>query len=84
MQNEIDFGIRGASLVAGLAQQRFGGMGQALQPAQVEKAAGALERLDETEDAGDAIGVRRVLLELHDLPLDLVELIVRFRQKIVE
>ena len=67
--------------VAELAHQRFGGVRQRFQPRQAEKAAGALDGVDEAENVVEDLGVVGILLETHELDVDDVETLVRLGQE---
>ena len=67
--------------VAELAHQRFGGMRQRFEPRQPEKAAGALDGVDEAEDVVENLGVVGLLLETHELDVDHVEALVRLGEE---
>ena len=68
--------------VAEFAHQRLAGMRQRFQPRQSEKAAGALDGVNQAEDVIQDLGVVRILLEPHQLIVDGVQALVRLRQKL--
>jgi hypothetical protein len=57
---------------------------QRLEARQSEKAAGALDGVDEPEDIAENLGVVRVLLETHELDVDHVEALVGLDQEFLE
>src|SRR5215472_601762 len=57
-------------------------MGERLQPGQAEKAARALDGVNQAEDVIEDLGVVRLLLEPHQLIVDGVEAFARLRQKL--
>ena len=68
--------------VAELAHQGLAGMRQRLEPRQPQKAAGALDGVNQAEDVVQNLGVVRLLLELHQLIVDGVQALARLRQKL--
>ena len=75
-QRHLAFGGRGA--IAQLPDQRLRRMPDALQPVQAEEAGGALDGMDQSENAGNQRGVARIALELHELRFDAFEMLGRF------
>ena len=67
--------------VAELAHQRLGGMRQRFQPGQAEKAAGALDGMDEAKDVAEDLAVVRLLLEAHEFGVDPIETLVGLGQE---
>ena len=59
--------------VAEFAHQAFGSVREGLQPGQTEKAAGALDGMDEPKDVAEDVAVIRLLLEAHQLRIDAFE-----------
>ena len=57
-------------------------MGQRFQPRQAEKAAGALDGVNQAEDVIQDLGVVRFLLEPHQLIIDGVQALAGLRQKL--
>ena len=68
--------------VAEFAHQGFAGMGQRFQPRQAEKAAGALDGVNQAENVIQNLGVVRILLEPHQLIVDGVQALAGLRQKL--
>jgi hypothetical protein len=67
---------------AEISHQRFGGVGQRLEPRQAEEAAGALDGVDQPKNIVEDLGVVRLLLETHELNVDDVEAFAGFGQEI--
>ena len=67
--------------VAELAHQGLGGMRERLEPRQAEKAAGALDRVDETEDVVEDFEVVGIGLELDQLDVDDIDALAGLGQK---
>ena len=70
--------------VTELADDRFRGMGQGLQPGQADEAAGAFDRVDEPEDVAQDVAVIGLLLEAHEFPIDRVEILAGLRQELLQ
>ena len=70
--------------VAEFAHQRLGGMRQRLEPRQAEKAAGALDGVNQAKDVIQDFRVVRILLEPHQLVVDGVETLVGLRQELAQ
>ena len=70
--------------VAELIHQRFGGVGERFEPGQVEKAAGALDGVDQAEDVVENLGVVGLLLKTHQLDVDDIDAFVRFGEKFTQ
>jgi hypothetical protein len=68
--------------VAEPAQQVLADVGQLLQPVERQEAARALDRVDRPEDAGQELPGVRVLLEGQEIPVELVEVLVRLDQEL--
>ncbi len=68
--------------VTEFAHQGFAGMGQRFQPRQPQKAAGALDGVNQAKDVIENLGVVRVLLEPHQLIIDGIQTFAGFRQKL--
>ncbi len=68
--------------VTEFAHQGLAGMRQRFQPRQSEKAAGALDGVNQAEDVIQNLGVVRILLEPHQLIIDGVQALVGFRQEL--
>ena len=83
-QDEGDGLARHRHAVAELAHQRLGRMRQRLEARQAEKAAGALDGVDEPEDVAQDRLVVRLLLEAHELHVDNVEMLAGFGQKLAQ
>ena len=83
-ENERD-GLGGdRHAVAELAHQRFGGVRQRFEPGQSEKAAGALDGMDEAKDVAEDFAVVRLLLEAHELGVDPVETLAGLGQELAQ
>jgi hypothetical protein len=67
-----------------LAHQRFGGMRQRLETREPQKAAGALDGMNQTKNMPQNRFVVRILLEPDKLNVDDVEMLARFRQKLTQ
>ena len=70
--------------VAEFAHQAFGSVREGLQPGQTEKAAGALDGMDEPKDVAEDVAVIRLLLEAHQLRIDAFETLVGLGQELLE
>ena len=57
-------------------------MGERFQARQTEKAAGALDRVDEAENVVEDLGVVGVLLETHEFYVDYVDAFVRLGKEL--
>ena len=68
--------------VAEFAHQGLGGMRQRFQPRQAQKAAGALDGVDQAKDVIQNLGVVRILLEPHQLIVDGVQALAGLGQKL--
>ena len=75
-----DLGRRLGAVAQG-PDQIFRGMGQPLEAAQGKKAASALDRMDEPENAGDEAGVLGMAFEGHDLRRRRLDLFGRFGEE---
>ena len=73
---------RGA--VANAADQGLGGVGELTETVEAEKAAGAFDRVNQPENAGDHRGVGRLAFEQHKLRADRLDLLGGFSQEIFE
>ena len=56
--------------VAEFAHQGLGGMGERFEPRQPEKAAGALDGVNQAKNIAEDLAVVRLLLEAHELGVD--------------
>ena len=81
-ENQRDRFGRDRHAVAEFAHQGLAGMGQRFQPRQSEKAAGALDGVNQAEDVIEDLGVVRVLLEPHQLIIDGIQALAGLRQKL--
>ena len=72
-KNERDGLGRDRHAVAKFAHQAFGGVRQRLKPGQAEKAASALDGMDETKNVAEDFAVIRLLLEAHEFRVDTIE-----------
>ncbi len=70
--------------VAEFAHQRFGGMRQRFQPRQPEKAAGALDGVNQAKDVAENVTVVRLLLEAHEFGVDPIETLVGLGQELTQ
>jgi hypothetical protein len=79
-------GVRGDRLdaVAEPGQQRLTRVGQRLQAAERQEAAGALDRVDRAEDARDQIAGARVLLQRDEVPVDLVQVLMALHEELAD
>ena len=68
--------------VAEFAHQGLAGMRQRFQPRQAEKAAGALDGVDQAKNVIQNLGVVRVLLEPNQLIVDRVQALAGLGQKL--
>ena len=80
-EDEGDGVMRHRHAVAEFSHQRFGGVRERFQPRQVEKAAGAFDGVDETEDIAEDFCVVGLLLEADELDVDHVDALVRLREE---
>ena len=83
-QDEGDGLARHRHAVAELAHQRLGRMRQRLEARQAEKAAGALDGVDEPEDVAQDRLVAGLALEADELDVDNVEMLAGFGQKLAQ
>ena len=83
-EDEGDGLARDRHAVAELAHQRLGRMRQRLEARQAEKAAGALDGVDEPEDVAQDRLVVRAPLEADELDVDNVEMLAGFGQKLAQ
>ena len=67
--------------VAILAHQRFGRMRQLGEAGQAEKAARSFDGVDQPEDGVEHLGIVRLLLEAHELDVELIEALAGFGQE---
>ena len=67
---------------APFAHQRFGCVGQHFEPRQAEKAARALDRMDQPENVREDGRVVRLALEFHEFEIDDIETLGRLGQKL--
>ncbi len=68
--------------VTEFAHQGFAGMRQRFQPRQPQKAAGALDGVNQAKDVIENLGVVRILLEPYQLIIDGIQTFAGFRQKL--
>ena len=68
--------------VAEPSHQRFGGVGQSLEPRQSEKSASALDGVNQAKDVAQDLAVVRLLLETHELGVDAIQTLAGFGQEI--
>ena len=68
--------------VAEFAHQRLAGMRQRFEARQAEKAAGALDGVNQPENVIQNLGVVRILLEPHQLIVDRIQAFVGLGQKL--
>ena len=68
--------------VAEFAHQGLGGMRQRFQARQPQKAAGALDGVNQAKNVIEDLGVVRILLEPHQLVVDGVQALAGLRQKL--
>src|SRR5262249_19673910 len=64
------------------SHQRFGRMGERLEPRQAEEAARPFDGVDEAEDVVEDLGVVRLLLEAHQLHIDDVQAFARLGEEV--
>jgi len=83
-QDEGDGLARHRHAVPELAHQRLGRMRQRLEARQAEKAAGALDGVDEPEDVAQDRLVAGLALEADELHVDNVEMLAGFGQKLAQ
>ena len=81
-QNQADRFAGDRHAVAELAHQRLAGMGQRFQPRQTQKAAGALDGVNQAKNIIQNLGVVGVLLEPHQLIVDRVQALAGLGQKL--
>jgi hypothetical protein len=81
-EDEADGIRRNRHAVAELAHQRFGGMGERLEPRQVEEAARTLDGVNQSKDVGENLGVVRFLFKANELDVDDVESFICFGQEL--
>ncbi len=81
-QDQADRLARDRHAVTEFAHQRLAGMRQRFQPRQSQKAASALDGMDEAEDIIQNLGVVRILLEPHQLIVDRVQALAGLGQKL--
>ena len=70
--------------VAKTAQHLFRRMGDALQPQQADKAAGALDGVHQAEDAGQGLGIVRIAFETHEFAIQGLEALACFRDEVAQ
>ena len=68
--------------VSEAAEQRLSDVGNGLQSAKSEETAGALDGVDSSKDTSVGFPVRRVLLETHQVLIELVEILDALGQKL--
>ena len=83
-ENDADALNRDGSAVAVLAHQRFGRMGELGEPVQAEKAARPFDGVDQPEDGVEHLGIVRLLLEAHELNVELIESLPGFGQEFTQ
>jgi hypothetical protein len=81
-ENQADRIAGDRHAVAEFAHQGLAGMGQRFQPRQSQKAARALDGMDEAKDVIQYLGVVRILLEPHQLIVDRVQALTGLGQKL--
>jgi hypothetical protein len=79
-----DLGREDQRTVAQLAQQALTDVGDPLQLAEGEEAAGALDRVDRAEDAGEQVARPGVLLERDEVGVERVEVLVALHEKLLD
>ena len=57
-------------------------MGERFEPRQIEKAASALDGVNQPEDSAENLRVVRLLLKAHELDVDNVDAFVRLREEV--
>ena len=72
------------ALIANLADQCFGRMGNPFKAGKFKKTACAFNGMNKTEYVRDGRTVRRIALEMDDLRADLLQMIGRLCEKIVQ
>ena len=80
-ENHADALDRDGRAVAILAHQRFGRVRQLGEAVQTEKAARPFDGVDQPEDGVEHLGIVRLLLEAHELDVELVEALAGFGQE---
>ena len=83
-QHQRDMLRTGRGAVAQQRDHALRRMGQLREAGQAEKAAGAFDGMHETKDARDQPRIRRIALEQHELAARRLDMLGRFRQKILE
>ena len=83
-KDQRDRVLRDRQAVAEFAHQDLGGMRERREPRQSEKAAGALDGVNETENVGENFGVVRLLLETHEFDIDRIETLMGLGQEIAQ
>jgi hypothetical protein len=81
-QDDADAFDRDGRAVAILAHERLGRMRELGEPVQAEKPAGAFDRVDEPEDGVEHLGVVGLLLETHEIDVELIEALARLGQEL--
>ncbi len=66
------------------AQEVLGGVGQLLQAAEAQEASGPLNGVDGPEDAPEQLTRRGVLLERHEIPVQLVEVLGALNEELLD
>ena len=83
-EDQADRLPRDRHAVAEFAHQGLAGMRQRFQPRQPQKAASALDGVDQTKDVIQNLGVVRILLEPNQLIVDGVQALARLRQELAQ
>ena len=83
-QNQADVRGLGPPLIAHLTDQGFRRMREPFQPAQLQKAAGAFDGMNQAEDIGDGGTIRGITLKMNDLRPDLLKMISGLGKEIVQ
>ena len=83
-EDDADALDRDGSAVAILAHQGLGRMGELGEAVQAEKAASPFDGMDQPEDGVEHLGIVRLLLEAHELNVELIEPLAGFGQKFTQ
>ena len=67
-----------------MAHERLGRMGELGEPVQAEKTASSFDGVDQPEDGVEHLGIVRLLLETHELDVELIEPLAGFGQEFTQ
>ncbi len=76
--------IQNESAVTQTAEQALAGVGNGFQTGEGEESAGALDGVKRAEDAGQAVAVPRLLLQDHQIAVELIQVLLAFDEELTD